>query len=220
MFASTPQLQPDHEASWSQLMACAQKQQAGMSAQTCWPHVMRLPPSSQYTPVSCAYPDTDLDTAQALLNRAGILLMDTTNRGRFQQAMHYRLLDMALLQVWCYIPASEPTTDNQQQPAVLDEAASSGEEESARRLAGFVPTLAKLLSHMVKVTNHNVMLALQQQLVEVDQLDKLGEVNAVMSMGLGHQQVWHCSLDTPTADSFCLPHPCSCSQGAVMSTHN
>ena len=188
MLSDTAQLQPDQAASWSQLMAHAQKIPTGSSAQTCWPHVMRLPLSSQSTAALSVGTDTDLAIVQALLSQASIVLMETGHSGSFQAGMHHRLLDVAMLQAWLCLPAPVAANDRQQ-PAVHDTAASAGEQESAKKLARFVPTLAKLLSHLVKMTDHHVTLALEQQLVEADQLDKLDEVKAVMSMGLDYLQV-------------------------------
>lgn len=189
MLSSAAQLQPHHSAPWSQLMAYAQKQATGSSAQTCWPHVRRLPSSSpQIRTASSDNSDADLDAVQALLSTTSLLLMDKTFEGSFQKAMHYRLLDIAMLQAWCYMPAPTAAVDKQQ-PAAGDTPASAGMQESAKRLAGFAPTLAKLLSHLVRMTDHHVMLALKQQLADVELLDKLDEVRAVLSMGLDYLQV-------------------------------
>ena len=216
MLSNAPQLQPDQAAPWSQLMATAQKFPTWLSAQTCWPHVMRLPASSQPTNASSADPDTDLDNVQALLSQTSIVLMETTHSGSFQNSMHYRLLDIAMLQAWCCLPAPIAATDRQQ-PVLHAAAASAGEQESAKKLAGFVPTLAKLLSHVVKMTDAHVMLALEQQLVEGDQLDKLDEVKAVMSMGLHCSQVCYCNLACLVADSLCLPCSCCFIQATAVS---
>ena len=189
MLFDAAQLQPDQAAPWSQLMSRAQKSPTGLSAQTCWPHVMRLPASSHSTSASSAEPDTHLDLVQALLSQTSILLMETMHSSSFQNSMHYRLLDVAMLQAWCCLPAPPMAATDRQQPAVHDAAASAGGQQSAKKLAGFVATLAKLLSCVVKMTDHHVTLALEQQLVEGDQLDKLDEVKAVMSMGLDCLQV-------------------------------
>ena len=201
MRSSITWLQPDQAVPWSRLMVYAQKQATGASAQTCWPHVMRLPPSS--TTQSSAHLGADLDAVQAslcttsvrfmdkldavqaLLSTTSVLLMDKTFDGSFQEAMHYRLLDIAMLQVWCYMPAPTAAVDKQQ-PAARD---IPGMQGPAKRLSAFVPSLAKLLSHLVKMTDHHVMLALKQQLAEVDLVEKLDEVKAVLSMGLDYLQV-------------------------------
>lgn len=192
MLSSGAQLQPDQAAPWSQLMAYAQKHATASSAQTCWPHVMRLPPSPTQSRTASSALGADLyavqallsapsvrlmdklDALQALLSTISVRLMDKMFEGSFQEAMHYRLLDIAMLQAWCYVPAPTAAVDKQQ---------------PAKRLAGFIPNLAKLLSHLVKMTDHHVMLALKQQLAEVKLLDKLGEVRAVLSMGLDDLQV-------------------------------
>lgn len=188
MLSNAAQLQRDQAASFCQLMAHAQKIPAGSSAQTCWPHVMRLPLSLQSTAALTVGTDTDLDIVQSLLSQASIVLTETGHSGSFQEGMHYRLLDVAMLQAWRCLPAPMAAAD-MQQPAAHDAAASAGEQESAKKLASFVPTLVKLLSHEVEMTDHHVTLALEQQLVEGDQVDKLDEVKAVMSMGLDHLQV-------------------------------
>ena len=188
MQSNAAQLQPGRAAFWSQLVAHAQKTPTGSSAQTCWPHVMRLPLSSQSTNAASANPDTDLDAVQALLSQTCMFLLATAQSNSFQKGMQFRLLDVTLLQAWCCLPPHMAATDRQQ-PAVHDAAASAGEQESAKKLAGFVLILAKLLSHVVNMTNYCVMLTLEQQLVEGDQLDKLDEVKAVMSMGLDYLQV-------------------------------
>ena len=179
MRSKAAQLQPDQAASWSQLMAHAQKIPSGLS--------------SHSTNASSADPHTDLDIVQALLGQTSILLMETTHSGGFYEGMHHRLLDVAMMKAWCCLPAPMTANDGQQS-AAHDAAASAREQESAQKLAGLVPTLAKLLSHLVKMTDRYVTLTLQQQLVEGDQLDKLDEVKAVMSMGLDCSQVCYNNL--------------------------
>ena len=186
--------QPGQQPLWSRLMANAQRQQQpGWSAQTCWPHIMRLPlQSSRSLPARAACSDTDLGTVQALLQQACTLLMDTPPGSGFQHSLHSRLLDLILLHVWPHIPASAGHVTDQL--AVAGAAVAAGEQESARRLAGLLPTLAKLLSHVVEMAAQHVTLALEQQLEEASQLDKVDELRAVRSMGLAHEQVWLPSL--------------------------
>lgn len=189
MLSTAAQLQPDQNTSWSQLIAQAQRQrQTGRSAQTCWPHIMRQPLPAHTLPAWPVNPDADLDTVQALLDQTCLLLTNTTSGSSFQHALHSRLLDVVLLQLWPYIPASGNAT-GKQRPAVADTAASAGKQELARRLAGMVPTLAKLLSHMVEMASYHITLALQQQLEELEHPEKVDELKAVMGMGLDHKQV-------------------------------
>ena len=169
MLSSGAPWHPGQQPLWSRLMANAQKQQqTDLSAQTCLPHIMRLPLQSfQSLPASVACSDTDLSTVQALLQQACTLLMDTPPGSSFQHSLHFRLLDIAMLHVWPHIPASGHVTTQ------LAVAVAAGEQESARRLAGLVPTLAKLLSHVVEKAAYHVTLALEQQLEEASQLDKV-----------------------------------------------